>query len=83
VSDVPGVTDAIDRLRSDPDFARDVVADPVAALAGYVLSPDDIGLLADALSAAGNGNSDGNGDGDERIRRASLFSLLDRVRRNP
>jgi hypothetical protein len=43
---VPGIDDALRRLADDPEFAGLLAANPLAALAGYDLSTEELELLA-------------------------------------
>ncbi|MBX6356679.1 MAG: hypothetical protein IRZ05_12585, partial [Micromonosporaceae bacterium] len=41
----------LERLLTDPSFARALAADPASALAGYRLTPEEVALLSSQVSA--------------------------------
>src|SRR5437764_561356 len=55
----------LERLVTDPGFARALAADPDAALAGYRLDADEVALLRSQVSADGSVDvyQDRNADG--------------------
>lgn len=68
MSDLPTV---LERL-ADPEFLDRVVHDPKAALAGYRLTRDDVGVLAAELAD----EQEVLGFVEQRVAKAGMFSLL-------
>ncbi len=62
----------LERLVTDPAFARALAADPAAALAGYRLDADEVALLRSQVSAGDGGNR----SVEERTSKASMVGLL-------
>ena len=62
----------LERLVTDPGFARALAADPDAALAGYRLDADEVALLRSQVSAGDGGDR----AVEERISKASMMGLL-------
>lgn len=64
--------DVLERLVIEPDFRAALTTDPVTALSGYRLSPDELDLLATQLTS----DDGGAGGVEERISKASLAGLF-------
>jgi len=62
----------LERLVTDPGFARALAADPDAALAGYRLDADEVALLRSQVSAGDGGDR----AVEERTSKASMMGLL-------
>jgi hypothetical protein len=62
----------LERLLTEPAFARALAADPAAALAGYRLSAEEIGLLSSQVSA----DTGGQQAVETRANKSSVFGLL-------
>jgi hypothetical protein len=62
----------LERLLTDPAFARALAADPASALAGYRLSPDEADLLRSQVSA----DAGGDRTVEARTSKASMMGLL-------
>jgi hypothetical protein len=62
----------LERLVTDPGFARALAADPNAALAGYRLDADEVALLRSQVSAGDGGDR----RVEERTSKASMVGLL-------
>src|SRR5258706_11037427 len=67
-----GIDDVLERLLTDTRFAKQLATDPVAALAGYELSPDDMSLLSTQISFDPGAMS----LVEERVSKAGMFGLL-------
>jgi hypothetical protein len=62
----------LERLVTDPGFARALAADPDRALAGYRLDADEVALLRSQVSAGDGGDR----SVEERTSKASMIGLL-------
>src|SRR5213079_2045300 len=62
----------LERLVTDPEFARALAADPAAALAGYRLDADEVALLQSQVSTGDAGDR----RVEERTSKASMMGLL-------
>jgi hypothetical protein len=62
----------LERLVTDPGFARALAADPNTALAGYRLDADEVALLRSQVSAGDGGDR----TVEERTSKASMMGLL-------
>jgi hypothetical protein len=62
----------LERLLGEPSFARTLAADPAAALAGYRLTAEEIGLLSSQVSA----DTGGQRAVETRANKSSMFGLL-------
>jgi hypothetical protein len=62
----------LERLVTDPEFARALAADPAAALAGYRLDADEVALLRSQVSTGDSGER----RVEERTSKASMMGLL-------
>jgi len=67
-----GIDDVLERLLKDAAFAQQLARDPVAALAGYELSDDDLSLLSTQVNLDRGSFS----QVEERISKAGMFGLL-------
>jgi hypothetical protein len=70
---MPGIEDALERLRTDPAFRAQLATDPRSALAGYRLSADDLSVLAKEVGANGASAV------EQRTSRAGFFGLFAQI----
>jgi hypothetical protein len=62
----------LERLLAEPSFAQALAADPAGALAGYRLTPEEVGLLSSQVSA----DPGGQRAVETRANKSSVFGLL-------